>query len=145
MVGSGKRGQKPRGHHEHHDWSNHQAWCGGQEAWSAGSYGDDSRMWCSQTSLVVPWIRICLPVQGTRVWSRVPEDATCCGATKPMHQNFWAQMCNYWSLPAQSLCCTTGEATGTAQRETCALQWTAGPAHHCWRKPSSSNSQCNQK
>ena len=30
------------------------------------------------------WIRICLPMQGTWVWSLVLEDATCHGATKPV-------------------------------------------------------------
>ena len=35
------------------------------------------------TSLVVQWLRICLPRQGTWVRSLVQEDSTCCGATKP--------------------------------------------------------------
>ena len=34
------------------------------------------------TSLVAQWLRICLPMQGTRVRSLVREDPTCCGATK---------------------------------------------------------------
>ena len=37
------------------------------------------------TSLVAQWLRICLPVQGTRVRALVWEDPTCRGATKPMH------------------------------------------------------------
>ena len=41
------------------------------------------------TSLVVWWIRICRPVQGTTVWSLLWEDSTCCEATKPRH-NYWA-------------------------------------------------------
>ena len=55
------------------------------------------------TSLVVQWIRICLPVPGTRVQSLVWEDSTCLGATKPMSHNFWSPCtlepmhCNYWS------------------------------------------------
>ena len=32
-------------------------------------------------SLVVQWMRICLPMQGTRVRALVWEDPTCCGAT----------------------------------------------------------------
>ena len=36
----------------------------------------------SRTSLVVQWIRIRLPAQGTRVWSLVREDPTYCKATK---------------------------------------------------------------
>ena len=33
-------------------------------------------------SLVVQWLRICLPMQGTQVQSLVQEDSTCCKATK---------------------------------------------------------------
>ena len=40
------------------------------------------------TSLVVQWLRICLPMQGTRVRALVREDPTCCGATKPMRHNY---------------------------------------------------------
>ena len=40
------------------------------------------------TSLVVQWLRICLPMQGTMVRALVREDPTCCGATKPMHHNY---------------------------------------------------------
>ncbi|KAJ8776863.1 hypothetical protein J1605_015040 [Eschrichtius robustus] len=41
-------------------------------------------------SLVAQWLRICLPVQGTRVRALVREDPTCRGATKPMCHNFRA-------------------------------------------------------
>ena len=57
-----------------------------------------------QTSLVVQWLRIHLPVEGTQVRSLVQEDPTSWGPTKPMHHN-------YWSMCAQSLCPATGEAT----------------------------------
>ena len=40
------------------------------------------------TSLVVQWLRIRLPVQGTRVQSLVWEDSTCFGATKPKGHNY---------------------------------------------------------
>ena len=56
-----------------------------------------------RTSLVVQWIGICLPTQGTGVQSLVQEDPTCLGATKPMRHN-------YWSLCAWNLCSTTREA-----------------------------------
>ena len=39
-------------------------------------------------SLVVQWLRIHLPMQGTRVRSLVQEDPTCRGATKPMRHNY---------------------------------------------------------
>ena len=38
-------------------------------------------------SLVVQWLRICLPTHGTRVRALVQEDPTCHGATKPMRHN----------------------------------------------------------
>ena len=42
------------------------------------------------TSLVAEWLRIRLPVQGTRVRALVQEDHTCSGATKPVCHNYWA-------------------------------------------------------
>ena len=38
-------------------------------------------------SLVAQWLRICLPMQGTRVRALVWEDPTCRGATKPVRHN----------------------------------------------------------
>ena len=64
------------------------------------------------TSLVVQWLRICLPMQGTWVWSLVGElrllqgransdfmlelfhDPTCCRATKPMRHNYGLTVLN---------------------------------------------------
>ena len=45
---------------------------------------------CSEkgTSLVVQWLRICLPMQGTQVRSLVREDPTCHRATKPTSHNY---------------------------------------------------------
>ena len=43
-----------------------------------------------RTWLVVQWLRILLPMQGTQVWSLVQEDSTSHGATKPESQNDWA-------------------------------------------------------
>ena len=37
------------------------------------------------TFLMVQWLRICLPMQGTQVQSLVQEDPTFLGATKPEH------------------------------------------------------------
>ena len=39
-------------------------------------------------SLVVQWLRICLPMQGTWVRAPVWEDPTCHGATKPVSHNY---------------------------------------------------------
>ena len=37
-----------------------------------------------RASLVAQWLRICLPMQGTRVRALVWEDPTCRGATRPV-------------------------------------------------------------
>ena len=47
-------------------------------------------------------------MQGTRVWSLVQENPTCCGATKPVHHNYWACTLepashNYWANVPQLL------------------------------------------
>ena len=42
----------------------------------------------ARTSLVGQWLRIRLPMQGTRVRALVREDPTCRGATKPMRHNY---------------------------------------------------------
>ena len=39
-------------------------------------------------SLVALWLRICLPMQGTRVRALAWEDPTCRGATKPVSHNY---------------------------------------------------------
>ena len=44
-----------------------------------------SKNWAS---LVAQWLRICLPMQGTRVQALVWEDPTCRGATRPMSHNY---------------------------------------------------------
>ena len=52
----------------------------------SSSYKDTSH----GTSLVAQWLRIHLPMQGTRVQALVREDPTCHGATKPVRHNYWA-------------------------------------------------------
>ena len=39
-------------------------------------------------SLVAQWLRICLPMQGTRVRTLVWEDPTCHGAAGPVSHNY---------------------------------------------------------
>ena len=55
-------------------------------------YTENYKMLLKETkdwpSLVAQWLRICLPMQGTRVQALVREDPTCCGATKPMRHNY---------------------------------------------------------
>ena len=43
-----------------------------------------------RTSLVVQWLRIRLPKQGTQVWSVVWKDRTRQGTTKPVRCSYWA-------------------------------------------------------
>ena len=40
-----------------------------------------------RASLVAQWLRIHLPMQGTRVRALVRENPTCRGATKPVRHN----------------------------------------------------------
>ena len=42
----------------------------------------------SWTSLVVQWLRIRLPMQGTRIRALVREDPTCRRAAKPVRHNY---------------------------------------------------------
>ena len=42
-----------------------------------------------RASLVAQWLRIHLPMHGTRVRALVQEDPACHGATKPVHHNYW--------------------------------------------------------
>ena len=41
-------------------------------------------------SLVAQWLRVCLPMQGTRVRALVWEDPTCRGAIRPVSHNYCA-------------------------------------------------------
>ena len=47
-----------------------------------------------RTSLVVQRLGICLPVQGTWVWSLIQEDPPCHGISNPMHQTTEPTCCN---------------------------------------------------
>ena len=73
-----------------------------------------SKNWAS---LVAQRLRICLPMQGTRVWALVCEDPTCRGATRPVSHNYWA--------------CASGACALQQERprqwEARALQWRVGP------------------
>ena len=62
----------------------------------------------NRASLVAQWLRIRLPMQGTRVRAMVREDPTCCRATKPVRHNYWACALepashNYWARVPQLL------------------------------------------
>ena len=69
--------------------------------------------WCPikrtiRTLLVAQWLRIRLPMQGTRVQALVREDPTCRRATKPVRHNYWTCALeltshNYWACVPQLL------------------------------------------
>ena len=85
-------------------------------------------------SLVAQWLRIRLPMQGTRVRALVGEDPTCHGATKPVHHNYWACALepvshNYWARVPQLLKATRLEPMLRSKRS------------HCIEKPA----HCNKK
>ena len=90
-------------------------------------------------SLVAQWLRIRLPMQGTRVRSLAREDPTCRGATKPVRHNYWAwalePSChNYWAHMPQLLKPAAPRARAPQQEklrqwEARAPQWRVAPAH----------------
>ena len=83
-------------------------------------------------SLMVQWIDICLPMQGTGVRSLVQGDSTCHGATKPMGRNYWIHVLQLLKPVClePALHCKGSTAVGrpctTAKR---------GPCSHSERKP----------
>ena len=97
----------------------------------------NKRWWCwtqkfmRGTSLVAQWLRIYLPVQGSRVWSLVQvvqEDSTCCRATKPIY-------CNCWRLRAlEAVLCEEKppqcETHALQLEKACTQQWRPSTAKH---------------
>ena len=66
------------------------------------------KKYLERASLVAQWLRIRLPMRGTRVRALVREDPTCHRATKPVRHNYWActleLTChNYWACMPQLL------------------------------------------
>ena len=88
----------------------------------------------SRASLVVQWLRIRLPMQGTRVRALVWEDPTCRGATMPVSHNYWA--------------CASGACALQQERpwewEARTPRWRVAPAHRNHRKPSHRNEDPTQ-
>ena len=76
-------------------------------------------------SLVVHQLRICLPMQRTRVQSPVQEDPTCCSTTKPVCHNHWTPV-----LQLLKPVCPGAHAwqqEKPPQWESCALQLVSSP------------------
>ena len=79
------------------------------------------------------WLRVCLPIQGTRVRAPVWEDRTCRGATGPVSHNYWA--------------CASGAVLRNERPrhwEARAPRWRVAPARRNWRKPSHRNEDPTQ-
>ena len=57
-------------------------------SWCSSPPGEVFKVLRPGAFLVVQWLRICLPMQGTRVRALVWEDPTCRGATKPVSHNY---------------------------------------------------------
>ena len=72
------------------EWSHSSVPCshGLRPTWRSTSHILKIGHW--RASVEAQWLRICLPMQGTRVRALVWEDPTCHGATKPVHHNYWA-------------------------------------------------------
>ena len=58
--------------------------------WQGEKGGIHHKIVLDRTCLVVQWLGIRLPMQGTRVWALVQEDPTHCRAAKPERHNYWA-------------------------------------------------------
>ena len=96
---------------------------------------------CSGTFLMVQYLGICLPVQGTQVPSLVGEDSTCDEATEPWCSTTTEPALE--SLGAYSLCSSRTEATTMGGL---CKQWRAAPALCNQRKPRKvSKTQSSQK
>ena len=69
------------------------------------------------TSLVAQWLRIRLPMQGTRVRALAREDPTFHRTTKPVCHNYWACTLGPASHNYQGLRATTTEAHALQQEK----------------------------
>ena len=91
------------------------------------------KLYAIGTSLVAQWLRIRLPMQGTRARSLVQVDPVCCRSSKPVHHNYWSPRplgppChNHWSPCAQSPCSMTREATAMRSLRTTAKSSPSSP------------------
>ena len=87
-----------------------------------------------RASLVAQWLRVCLPMQGTRVRALVWEDPTCRRATGPVGHNCWA-----W---------VSGASAPQRERprwwEARAPRWGVAPARRSWGGPSHRNEDPTQ-
>ena len=97
-----------------------------------------------ETSLVAQWLRLLLPMQGTRVRALVQEEPTCRGACAPQLLSLCSRACKPQLLRPRA---TTTEACAprarALQREVTAMRSPhttakSSPACRNWRKPARS-------
>ena len=75
-----------------HIGSSNYFWKESRQSKNRGSWTQQAanlKTYCLGASLVAQWLRIRLPMQGSRVRALVQEDPTYHGATKPMGHNYW--------------------------------------------------------
>ena len=104
---------------------------------------------CLGTSLVVQWLRICLPMQGTRVRALVQEDPTCCKATKPIRHSYWACALepashNYWALLPRLLKPVLHSRRSHRNEKHVRRGGEWPPARRSWREPARSKEDPTQ-
>ena len=100
---------------------------------------------CGRASLVVQWLGVHLPMQGTRVRALVWEDCTCRGAAGPVRHSCWGCALepsghSYWVRVSQLLRPAHLEPVfcdGTGHRG--APWWGVASARSSWRGPQRSN------
>ena len=102
-----------------------------QLCWNPGSR---SRRELKGASLVAQWLRVRLPMQGTRVRALVWGDPTCRGATGPVSHNCWA--CASGACAPQRERLRWWGARASRWRVAPALRWRVAPTCRSWRKPS---------
>ena len=84
----------------------------------------------SWISLVVQWLRILLPMQGTQVRSLIWKDPTRCGAAKPTHYDCWAcalGACELHPLKPVPLRTRASQQEKPLQWEACTSQLKSSP------------------
>ena len=101
---------------------------------------------CFWASLVAQWLRICLPIQGTRVRALVWEDPTYHRASKPVCHNYWAYAVepkshNYWGRELKLLKPTCLEPMLYNKRSPYWLQLEKACMQQ-WRPDAAKNKKC---
>ena len=89
----------------------------------------------SEIPLVVQWLRICLPMQGSWVQSLAQKDPTCLRAAEPVSHNYGT-----WAL--EPVLCNK-RRHHSEKPEHCNDR--VAPAHHKWRKSPCSNEDSVQQ